>query len=106
MKKFAFAACFISSPMLFLNACATASTTITTTTPFPSQEPSPTMQTLTVTPVETAFAAGNPTASPLDATRVSYTVTFDTTDDAEVNGELYGSGKTAVNFSVMGNCKP
>jgi alpha/beta superfamily hydrolase len=33
-------------------------------------------------------------------------VTFETPDGATLTGELYGSGKTAVIFSVMGNCKP
>ena len=35
-----------------------------------------------------------------------YSVTFDTPDGATLTGELYGSGKTAVIFSVMGNCRP
>jgi pimeloyl-ACP methyl ester carboxylesterase len=106
MKKFACDSCLISSLILILNACATAPTTIPTVTPFPSQEPSPTMETLIVTPVETAFAAGNPTAAPLDDILASHTVTFDTADGATITGEFYGSGKTAVIFSVMGNCKP
>jgi pimeloyl-ACP methyl ester carboxylesterase len=33
-------------------------------------------------------------------------VTFATPDGATITGELYGSGKTAVIFSIMGNCKP
>jgi alpha-beta hydrolase superfamily lysophospholipase len=33
-------------------------------------------------------------------------VTFKTPDGGSIKGELYGSGKTAVIFSVMGNCKP
>ena len=32
--------------------------------------------------------------------------TFETPDGATITGELYGSGSTAVIFSVMGNCKP
>jgi pimeloyl-ACP methyl ester carboxylesterase len=106
MKKFAFASCLISSLILILNACATPPTTIPTATSFPSQEPSPTMEPLIVTPGETAFAAGNPTAAPLDDITASHTVTFDTADGATITGELYGFGKTAVIFSVMGNCKP
>jgi alpha-beta hydrolase superfamily lysophospholipase len=33
-------------------------------------------------------------------------VTFDTPDGATITGELYGAGKKAVIFSVMGNCEP
>jgi alpha-beta hydrolase superfamily lysophospholipase len=33
-------------------------------------------------------------------------VTFATPDGATITGELYGSGKTAVIFSVMGSCEP
>jgi esterase/lipase len=66
---------------------------------------SPTAETLKVTPVESAFAPGNSTAAPLDDIIASHTVTFDTPDGAKITGELYGSGKTAVIFSVMGNCK-
>jgi esterase/lipase len=33
-------------------------------------------------------------------------VTFRTSDGATITGELYGSGQTAVIFSMMGNCKP
>src|SRR6185436_14958886 len=43
---------------------------------------------------------------PLDDILTSHTVTFDTKDGATISGELYGTGKTAVIFSVMGNCKP
>ena len=46
------------------------------------------------------------TAAPLEDILRSHTVTFDTPDGAVITGELYGSGKTAVIFSVMGNCKP
>jgi len=91
--------------MLLLNACAVPGT-VPTTTSVPLQEPSPTRDSITVTPVESAFAQGNPTAAPLDDIIASHTVTFDTPDGARIAGELYGSGKTAVVFSVMGNCKP
>ena len=57
-------------------------------------------------PSNPRFAPGNPTAAPLDDILASHTVTFDTEDGATINGELYGTGKTAVIFSVMGNCKP
>jgi alpha-beta hydrolase superfamily lysophospholipase len=59
-----------------------------------------------VTPVESAFAPGDPTAAPLDDILERHTVTFDTPDGATIRGELYGSGRTAVIFSVMGNCQP
>jgi pimeloyl-ACP methyl ester carboxylesterase len=59
-----------------------------------------------MTPVESAFAPGNPTAAPLDDIVASHAVSFETPDGATITGELYGSGDTAVLFSVMGNCKP
>ncbi|HKY54834.1 MAG TPA: dienelactone hydrolase family protein [Anaerolineales bacterium] len=93
--------------ILFLNlimaACAPA---VPTATPVSTQEPSPTNEPLLITPVESAFAPENATAAPLDDIIRTHSVTFNTTDGATVNGELYGSGKTAVVFSVMGNCKP
>lgn len=66
---------------IFSSACAP-----TTVSPTSTSEP------LLITPVEDIIA--------------SYTVTFDTPDGATLTGELYGSGDTAVIFSVMGNCKP
>ena len=92
--------------MLVLNACAPATAAPTATnslTSLPAAEPSPT---LAITPVESAFASGNPTAAPLDDIVATHAVTFETPDGATITGELYGSGKTAVIFSVMGNCKP
>ena len=68
--------------------------------------PTLTAEPVKVTPVESAFAPGNSTAAPLDDILASHTVTFDTPDGASITGELYGSGETAVIFSVMGNCKP
>jgi pimeloyl-ACP methyl ester carboxylesterase len=56
--------------------------------------------------VESAYAAGNPTAAPLEDILESHSVSFETPDGVVIEGELYGSGKTAVIFSVMGNCKP
>jgi esterase/lipase len=88
---------------LLLNACAAAPATPPSV---PVQEPSPTSEPLPVTPVESAFAPGDPTAAPLDDIIASHAVTFETPDGATINGELYGSGKTAVIFSLMGNCKP
>jgi pimeloyl-ACP methyl ester carboxylesterase len=89
--------------ILILSACAPATVAAPTTTSVPRIEPSPT---LAVTPVESAFAPGNPTAAPPDDIIISHSVTFETPDGATITGELYGSGETAVVFSVMGNCKP
>lgn len=102
MKKFPFASCLISYLLFILNACAIAPTA----TSAPLQESSPTIEPILVTPVESAFAEGNPTAAPLDDILASHAVTFDTADGATISGELYGSGKTAVIFSVMGECTP
>src|SRR6185295_16056157 len=106
MKKNSFAACLISSFTLILNACATVPITIPTATSIPLQQPSPTMESLIVTPIESAFAAGELTTVPLDNNSASQAVTFDTADGATITGELYGSGETAVIFSVMGECNP
>ena len=92
---------FFSS--LIMAACAPTSPTVTRA---PTQQPSAAPQPLTLTPVESALAPGNSTAAPPDDIIKSHSVTFETTDGAMVRGELYGSGKTAVIFSVMGNCKP
>ena len=100
MKNWLYFSLLIS--ILITAACGTAPTV----TIVPSEPPSPTVEPLLLTPVESAFAPGNPTAAPLDDIIESHTVTFDTADGAAVNGELYGSGKTAVIFSVMGDCKP
>lgn len=102
MKKW-----FSSMQLIFIFALITAACapSVPTATLVPSQQPSPTVEPLSITPVESAFAPGGPTAAPLDDIIESHTVTFETADGATVNGELYGSGKTAVIFSVMGNCK-
>lgn len=103
MKK----VCFALLPLiLLLNACAGTPAASPTTTTVPSSEPSPTSEPLAVTPVESAFAPGDPTAAPPDDIIASHSVTFETPDGATITGELYGSGETAVIFSVMGNCKP
>ena len=91
--------------LLCVSACAVAPPPLTDT-PGPMQEPSPTMEVPIVTPVESAFAPGNPTATPLDDIQAAHAATFRTTDGATITGELYGSGETAVIFSAMGNCKP
>lgn len=86
--------------LLLSSACAPTQTEI------PSPEPSPTNEAPLITPVESAFAPGDPTAAPIADIIESHTVTFDTPDDATITAELYGSGDIAVIFSVMGNCKP
>ncbi|HMD81749.1 MAG TPA: alpha/beta fold hydrolase, partial [Anaerolineales bacterium] len=103
MKKWLPLTRLILLSILILTACAPTVSTLTIT---PTQEPSPTGEPLILTPVESAFAPGNVTAAPLDDIIASHSVTFDTADGATVSGELYGSGETAVIFSVMGNCKP
>lgn len=92
---------------LLLNACAASSPTAAPTeTSIPSSEPSQTNTDLPATPLESAFAPGNSTAAPTEEIIASHEVTFETPDGATITGELYGSGKTAVIFSLMGNCKP
>jgi len=105
MKKFLFVLYLILAFILIFSACAVTRTGPTTTS-IPLREPSPTHVSITVTPVESAFAQENPTAAPLNDIIASHTVSFDTPDNAQIAGELYGSGKTAMVFSVMGNCKP
>jgi alpha-beta hydrolase superfamily lysophospholipase len=56
--------------------------------------------------VESALAPNNATAAPLDEIITSHSIQFDTPDGARITGELYGSGETAVIFSVMGDCSP
>jgi uncharacterized protein len=106
MKKLLFMQWLISSLMLIMAACATAPVTTKVSTSVPSREASPTVEPLVLTPVQSAIAPGNPTAAPLDDILELHTVTFETADGATVSGELYGSGKTAIIFSMMGNCKP
>lgn len=82
-----------------LQACGTPAFTVSPIEPTPPKD-------LVVTPVESAFAPESPTAAPLEEIIESHAVTFNTPDGAILNGELYGSGETAVIFSVMGNCDP
>lgn len=103
MTKLPLASGLLLSFLLILSACAPTIVLTPTSTPAPKIEPSPT---LAITPVESAFAPGNPTAAPLGDIIDSHQVTFETPDGATITGELYGSGDTAVLFSVMGNCKP
>ncbi|HET6597932.1 MAG TPA: alpha/beta fold hydrolase [Anaerolineales bacterium] len=91
--------------ILLLSACAVPELAPTTTS-VPSQEPSPTHVAVAVTPLESAFAPENPTAAPTDDILAFHSVSFETPDGATIAGELYGSGETAIIFSVMGNCKP
>jgi uncharacterized protein len=98
MRRFLFL--FILLGTIFSSACASTQSDVQL------PEPSPSMESLAITPVESAFAPGNPTASPLDDIVASHTVTFETPDGATMAGELYGSGDIAVIFSVMGNCDP
>jgi pimeloyl-ACP methyl ester carboxylesterase len=106
MKKLLSAACLLVPILLIVNACVATPQIVPTPTSVPKQEPSPTPESVPITPVESAFAPGNPTAAPLDDIIASHTVDFETPDGATITGELYGSGETAVVFSVMGNCKP
>ncbi len=87
--------------LTLVSACAPKPISVTETPILasPTAEPRP------VTPVESGFAPGNSTAAPLSDIIESHTVTFATPDGATINAELYGSGKTAVIYSVMGNCK-
>lgn len=100
MRKIRFIPGLVILFALLFSSCASP-----TAAPVPVQEPSPTNEPLPITPVESAFAPGDPTAAPLDDILATHTVTFTTPDGASVTGELYGSGQTAVIFSVMGNCK-
>ena len=100
MRRLRLLVCLISSLVLTLNACGPSTAAPVAILPSPTGEPLP------VTPVESAFAPGNLTAAPLDDIIEAHTVTFTTPDGAMITGELYGSGTTAVVFSVMGNCRP
>lgn len=104
MRKFHPAS--LLSIVLLLSACSTALAVPPTKTPIPTRESMQTNTPLPITPVESAYAHGDPTAAPMEEITASHAVTFETPDGASISGELYGSGKTAVIFSVMGNCKP
>lgn len=93
-------------PIIFLSACTVAPAPIPTETVAPSPLPSQTSTIPSVTPLETAFAPGNRTAAPTEEIAASRQVMFETSDGASITGELYGSGRTAVVFSVMGDCNP
>ena len=95
-----------SAPLLILFLITTACESARSAAPAPSDVPSPTTEPLVLTPVESALGPTHPTAAPPDDVIRTHSVIFKTAAGATVNGELYGSGKTAVLFSVMGNCKP
>ena len=97
---------FLLILVLLINACVPASTSTPTNTTVPPSQPAQTSTHVPVTPLESAFVPENPTAAPTEEIIASHSVTFETPDGASITGELYGSGKTAVIFSVMGNCKP
>lgn len=105
MKKLFFALSLLLPALLAVNACTATPRLVPTSTSVPRQEPSRTPISITITPLASAFAPG-PTAAPLDDILATHAVTFETPDGATITGELYGSGETAVVFSVMGNCKP
>jgi uncharacterized protein len=92
--------------LLLIAACTIAPVTPQAPTLVVSPESSPTVEPLILTPVQSALVPGNPTAVPLGDIPELHTVTFNTADGATISGELYGSGKTAAIFSMMGNCKP
>jgi uncharacterized protein len=106
MKRFLSVQWLILSLMFSSAACATAPEITQATTLVPSPESSPTVEPRPLTPVQSALAVGNPTAALLDDVLELHTVSFDTADGATISGELYGSGETAIIFSMMGNCKP
>jgi alpha-beta hydrolase superfamily lysophospholipase len=89
---------------LVASACASAINTPPGSTPLP--QPSSTPTPFPLTPVESALAPNNVTAAPLEEIIKSHSIQFDTPDGATITGELYGSGETAVIFSVMGDCSP
>jgi dienelactone hydrolase len=103
MTNFRFLSGLLLPFVLLINACTATPVAAPTTRPVPKIELPPT---LAITPVESAFAEGNSTAAPLDDIIATHAVTFETPHGTTLTGELYGSGKTAVVFSVMGNCKP
>ena len=92
--------------ILFVNSCTPTPTPAPAITSIPSAEPSKISTTLTIPPLVSASAPGSTTSAPTEDITASHEVTFETPDGVTVSGELYGSGKTAVIFSVMGDCKP
>lgn len=100
MMRLRYSVCLFALLALAFSACRPSAVA---TSPIPL---SPTEEPFQVTPVESAYVQSNPTAAPLDEIIETHIVTFETPDGATITGELYGSGTTAVVFSVMGNCRP
>ena len=103
MNKRLFSTRLILFSILITTACVPTAPSATIAS---TQEPPSTVEPLILTPVESAFAPGNPTAAPLEDILDSHSVTFETAGGATVSGDLYGAGKIAEIFSIMGNCKP
>lgn len=97
---------FLLIVMLLVYACAPVPAVMPTKIPTSSAEPTRTSTSIAITPLASAWAPGNSTAAPTEDIPGSHSVAFKTPDGATITGELYGSGKTAVIFSMMGNCKP
>jgi esterase/lipase len=57
------------------------------------------------TPNQSATITSTSTSIPPTTTAAPQTISFNTPDGATIEGTLYGSGETAVIFSVMGNCE-
>ena len=104
MTKFPLSLFFIF--ILFVNSCTVTATRAPAVTSIPSAEPSKISTTLTITPLVSASAQGSTTTAPTEEVIASREVTFETPDGATITGEVYGSGRTAVVFSVMGDCNP
>lgn len=90
------AICFV---MAGLAACAIVPSPIPAP---PSLAPSDSANPPGLTPTELA----EPPSQTPPADLAARPVTFETADGVSINAELYGSGRTAIIFSVMGNCKP
>lgn len=84
--------------MLLLAGCTSAGPTASTPASTPTQPATPT--------ASSAPTTVEPSATPATPVKlVPRNVSFETEDGATIDAELYGSGPTAVIFSVMGNCK-
>lgn len=99
MKKCLSFTWFITALIFSLTACTSTPSILT-------QQASPTIEAILPTPIESALAPKTSTPTSLADTSAPHTISFETAEGATVSGELYGTGETAVIFSVMGNCKP
>ena len=104
MKKILLGCLVIS--IHFLYGCAPAPTALPTSIIDPTPLPAQAGTAIPVTPLESASAPGSPSSAPTQEIISSREVTFETPDGASLKGDLYGSGKTAVIFSMMGDCDP